>query len=210
MLLSTSFSQDLTEKEVKTEVNEVTVFFEGAQITSKKSIELMPENRSLNSLIFRLLSIAKSIQVKANGEVMILSVNHQQNYIDKLEKSEELKGLETKLENTEKKIILETAYLSVIREDLAFLQENRDIGGKNDQVNVANLQQAAEFYNTRLTSLKLKEVERNETLVEFNRQKNDIQDQIKTVTGKKNMAGEILVKVDTKKAATVPFEISMS
>ena len=119
--------------EIKTEVNEVTVFFEGAQITSKKTIELTTGKSILKFINLSPFIDPKSVQVKANGEITILSVNHQQNYLDKLEKSEELKALETKLENTEKKIILENAYLSVIREELAFLQDNRDIGGKNDQ-----------------------------------------------------------------------------
>ena len=36
------FGQEATEKEIKTEVNEVTVFIDKAQITRKKSVELMP------------------------------------------------------------------------------------------------------------------------------------------------------------------------
>ncbi len=209
LLAGISFSQELAEKEIKTEVNEVTVFFEGAQLTSKKTIELNAGKSILKFINLSPFIDPKSVQVKADGEITILSVNHQQNYLDKLEKSEELKGLETKLENIDKKIILENAHLSVIREELAFLQENRDIGGKNEQTTVLNLQQASEFYSTKLTSLKLKEVERNETLQDLNRQKADLQNQIKTVTGKKEFpAGEILVKVDSKKAASIPFEIS--
>ena len=107
LLASFSFSQDLIEKEVKTDVNEVTVFFEGAQITSKKSIELTTGKSILKFINLSPFIDPKSVQVKANGEVTIMSVNHQQNYLDKLEKSVELKDLETKLENTEKKIILE-------------------------------------------------------------------------------------------------------
>jgi len=209
LLGTTTFAQELIEKEIITEVSEVTVFFEGAQITSRKNTEITAGKSVLKFINLSPFIDAKSIQVKANGEVTILSVNHQQNYLDKLEKSAELKDLETKLENTEKKIILENAYLSVIREELAFLQDNRDIGGKNEQVNVANLQQASDFYNNKLTSLKLKEVERNENLVELNKQKSNVENQIKTVTGKKEFpSGEIVVKVDAKKTAMVPFEIS--
>jgi hypothetical protein len=202
------YAQDIPVKEVVTEANEVIVFFDGAQITSKKSIEIKAGISILKFVDLSPFIDPKSIQIKANGEVMILSVSHQQNYLDKMAKSDELKALEAKLESIEKKIILENAYLSVIREELAFLDENRDIGGKNDQTTVINLQQVSEFLNAKLTSLKLKEVERNETLKELFFQKSDLQHQINTVNGRKEFpSGEILVKVDSKKTTIVPIEI---
>ena len=164
LIFNNVFSQEIVEKEVKTEVTEVTVFLDGAQIVRKKSVELTKGKSIIKFVNLSPFIDAKSIQVKAEGELTILSVNHQQNYLDKMKKSDELTDLEKRLEVIEDKIKLENTYLSIIKEELSFLQDNRNIGGKNEQVSVVNLQQASDFYSNKLTSLKMKEIERTKTL----------------------------------------------
>ena len=159
LIFSNVFSQEILEKEIKTEVNEVTVFLDGAQIVRKKTVDLIKGKSIIKFVNLSPFIDAKSVQVKAEGELTVLSVNHQQNYLDKLEKSTELTDLEKQLEIIEDKIKFEDTYLSIIKEELSFLQENRDIGGKNEQVSVTNLQQASDFYSNKLTSLKIKEIE---------------------------------------------------
>jgi hypothetical protein len=152
---------------------------------------------------------AKSIQVKAAGEMTVLSVNHQKNYLDKVKKSEELKEIEQKIEVIDEKINLENTYLTIIKEELIFLNDNRDIGGKNEQVTITNLQQTSEFYSKKLTSLKMKEIERNKILKNLNKEKRDLQKQINTLSGKKDYpTGEILVKVDAKQNSRYSLELS--
>jgi hypothetical protein len=209
LIFSNVFSQEITEKEIKTEVNEVNVFLDGAQIVRKKTIDLTTGNTIIKFVNLSPFIDAKSVQVKAEGELTVLSVNHQQNYLDKMEKSAELTGLEKQLETIEDKIKLENTYLLIIKEELTFLQENRDVGGKSEQVSVANLQQASDFYSNKLTSLKMKEIERLKTLKTLNEQKNDLQNQMNTLTSKKEYpTGEILVKVDAKNVGKFSLELT--
>lgn len=209
MIFSQIFSQEIAEKEVKTEVSEVTVFLDGAQIVRKKSIDLIQGKTLIKFVNLSPFIDAKSVQVKAEGDLTVLSVNHQQNYLDKSKKSAALIELEKQLETLDDKIKIEGTYLSIIKEELMFLQDNRDIGGKNDQVNVTNLQQAASFYSTKLTALKMKEIERNKTLQTLNVQRNDLQNQIRTLTSKKEYpTGEILVKVEAKQASKFSLELN--
>lgn len=209
LIATNLFSQVIIEKEVKTEVNEVTVFLEGAQVVRKKTVDLTKGQTIIKFTGLSPFIDAKSVQVKAEGVLTVLSVNHQQNYLDKAEKSLELTDLEKKLAVIEDKIKLENTYLSIIKEELSFLQENRNIGGKNDQVSVSNLQQTSDFYSSKLTALKLKEIERNKTLNTLTEQKNDLQNQINLLTNKKNYpTGEILVKADAKQAGNYAIEIS--
>ena len=209
LIFSNVFSQEILEKEVKTEVDEVTVFLDGAQVVRKKTVDLTKGKSIIKFVNLSPFIDAKSVQVKAEGELTVLSVNHQQNYLDKMEKSAELTDLEKRLETIEDKIKLENTYLSIIKDELLFLQENRDIGGKNEQLSVTNLQQASDFYSNKLTSLKMKEIDRNKTLTTLNEQKNDLQNQIKTLTSKKEYpTGEILVKVDAKNASKFSLELT--
>lgn len=208
LIVTNLFSQVIQEKEIKTDVNEVTVFLEGAQIVRKKAVELTKGQTIIKFTGLSPFIDAKSVQVKAEGALTVLSVNHQQNYLDKADKPVELSDLEKKLAVIEDKIKLENTYLSIIKEELSFLQENRNIGGKNDQVSVTNLQQTSDFYSSKLTALKLKEIERSKTLNTLTEQKNDLQDQMNLLTNKKNYpTGEILVKADAKQAGSYAIEI---
>lgn len=209
LIFSHTYSQEITEKKVLSEVNEVTVFIKDAQITRKKSVDLTKGITILKFINLSPFIDAKSIQVKANGNITVLSVNHQQNYIDKLDKQQELIDLEAKLQVIESKMNLEKTYVDILKEELSFLQENRNIGGKNEELSVSNLKEASVFYSTKLTALKLKEIERYKTLNELNKSKNDVNLQIKTLTSKRDFPnGEILVKIDAKNNTKANFELS--
>ena len=206
---SKTYSQEISEKKIITEVNEVTVFISDAQITRKKSVELKQGITILKFINLSPFIDAKSIQVKASGDITVLSVNHQQNYIDKLEKQQELLDLESKFQVLENKINLEKTYLDILKEELVFLQENRTIGGKSQELSVANLKEASNFYSTKLTSLKLKEIEINNRLHDLYKSKSDLDNQIKTITSKRDFPnGEILVKVDAKNYTKSNFELA--
>lgn len=204
-----SFSQDVQQKVIKTDVSEVTVFIEGAQITRKKQIELNPGKSVIKFVDLSPFIDAKSIQVKADGELVVLSVTHQQNFLDKPAKSQEVIKLESQLKEIEDKINLENTHLSILNEELAFLQANRDIGGKNQALSVTSLQEASDFYRTRLTALKLKGIEREKALADLNKEKADIENQFQVLSAKKEFpSGEILVTVDVKRNTSASFEIS--
>lgn len=209
LAIGNGYAQDLAEKEVTSEVSEVTVFLEGAQVTREKSIAL-DQGKSLVKFVKLSPFIdAKSLQVKAEGDITVLSVNHQQNYLGEMEKSEELQQLEKKLKEINEQVLLEQTHLEIIREEIGFLQENRNLGGRDEQVSVTTLQQAADFYGKRLTTLKLNEIERGKNLRELNRKSAELQKQFNTLSSKKQYpSGEILVKVDAVSAKTYTFTVS--
>ena len=202
-------AQEVTEKVVSTEVGEVTVFLEGAQVVRKKPVTV---SKGISVLKFVNLSPyvdAKSLQVKAGGALTILSVSHQTNYLDKQVKPNEFSVLEKQLEQVEEKIKLETVQLAILAEELSFLKENRVIGGKNEQTTITNLQQTSDFYSTRLTALKLKEIEREKTVKVLNLQKSDLQKQLSQLSDvQQKPTGEVLVKIESATGGTYPLELT--
>ena len=127
-LLSNQKAQTINERKIESEVTAVTVFIEGAQIIRIKNIEI---NKGISTLIFSQLSPfidAKSIKVKVQGALTILSVNHLQNYNDTLEKEKQNKEIKLRLAELDQMIQTEKTYLSIIDEDLEFLKTNRKIG----------------------------------------------------------------------------------
>jgi Domain of unknown function (DUF4139)/N-terminal domain of unknown function (DUF4140) len=201
--------QENPEKAIESEVEQVTVFFANAQITRKKSLSVEP---GISSLKFQNLSPyinPKSVQVKVDGAVTVLSVNHQLNYLDDLEKPKELVDLESKYKAVEEKIKVEQAYLNVIDEEVLFLQENRKIGGKNQELSVSNLKEASEFYSTKLTALKLKRIERQNSIFALREELGKIGMQINNLSStKKYPSGEILVRIDSKSKESIKVNLS--
>jgi hypothetical protein len=131
------------------------------------------------------------------------------NYLDKQEKPKALAALEAQIENTEERINLDNAQLGIVAEELAFLNDNRAIGGKNEPTTLANLQQTSEFYSSRLTALKLKEIEREKVVKDLNRQLADLQKQLNQLRQDDNKPmGEVLVKIESKGALTIPMELT--
>lgn len=209
LLSGIAFSQKPLEKEIKTEAAEVTVFMEGAQITRTKSVELTPGKSILKFANLSPFIDPKSIQVKAAGELTVLSVLHLQNYLDKAEDSDELKRLKTRLKELDATIQTESAYKDILIQEMAFLEKNSEIGGKNQAVSVASLQEAADFYRNRLTALKLKEIERAQSLITLQKEKTDLENQLNSLSLKKEFpSGEILVTVDAKKNQSALFELT--
>ena len=209
LFFSKSFSQEIFEKNIQSEVSEVTVFIKNAQITRKKTVELKQGKTILKFVNLSPFIKPKSVQVKVNGSITVLSVNHQQNFLNKLKKQEELITLENKLQNINEQIVLENTHLQILKEELLFLQENRNIGGKNQALSAANLKETSNFYSSKLTALKMDEIKRNKTLHLLRKDKFDLNKQIKTITSKRNFAnGEILVKVNSAKYSKATFEIS--
>lgn len=209
ILLSNAFAQDYPSKEIKSDVTDVTVFLEGAQETRKVDVDLLPGKTMLKFIGLSPFTDAKSVQVKADGDLTILTVNHQQNFLSKNEKSEEVKGLEAKIKDVNDKINLENTYLGIIDQDIDFLTKNSSLGGKDEALTVATLKEGSEFFSSRLTALKLKEIERGKTLESLNRQLIDLSNQKLNLTSKKEYAtGEVFVLVDVKKAGKYNFELT--
>jgi hypothetical protein len=202
-------AQEKKDIELKTEVSEVTVFIKGAQIVRRTSAGL-PAGKS--TLRFSGLSPyidAKSIQVKMDGELMILSVNHQFNYNDSIRQTGEIKRQTKLLEELNEKIQLKQISKEIIKEELLFLHENKKIGGTAEGVDLNNLKATSIYYGERIASLKMKEIETDKQIRTLFEEKNIIERQIAVAGATKHEpAGEIVITVDCPTALNIPVELS--
>ena len=140
-----SIAQEKKDIIVKTEAKAVTVFMKSAQITRKKVVELPAGKSTVKFTELSPYIDEKSIQVKVGDNVVVLSVGKQLNFIDSASKWKNLGELRTKLRALQDKISLETTKKEIIEEEYTFLKDNRILGGKNQEVKLANLKQAADY-----------------------------------------------------------------
>lgn len=209
MLCSSAMAQEMGDKPLTSKITEVTVFASGAQITRHAEADLVQGETTLRFVKLSPYINAKTIQVKSSGSTTVQSVNHQLNYINRLEKSQELKGLEAKLEATAKLIRAENTNLAVVQEEVAFLQANRVITGTTQPTSVLALKEAAAYYGAQMKALRTKEMDINQTINQLNEQKKELEQQIGTIISRNNtQSGEILVTISSKAAGKVVFELS--
>lgn len=204
-------AQDLKEIIVKTEASEVTVFIDGAQISRKKLVDLPAGKSKIRFTNLSPYIDAKSVQVKAAGDVMVTSVNHQMNYLDSVvQQSAKIKLLSQQLSDITDKIALENTNREVIKEELNFLNENKKIGGSNNGVSLITLRETANFYKERISALKIKDMELVKKIQTLNVEKNAVQNEMNQLTGgdKKTPIGEVLVEVDCPRVTKVNMELS--
>jgi len=202
-------SQEKNELILKTNISEATVFINGAQVIRKKTVDLQPGETTLKFAYLSPYIDGKSVQVKVNGKVMVLSVNHQLNYTDSLKQSNEQEKLSTRLEDLNDKITLEKTNQDIIVAELNFLNENIKIGGVNQGINLTNLKETANYYRERVSALKLKENTVKKSLFNLNKEKEGLKKQENQLGKVKPTAvGEVLVKVDSKTAVKCEIELS--
>jgi len=203
------FAQSNAVKTIQSNASEVTIFLNGAQVTREMNVQI-PAGESL--LKFENLSPyieQNSIQVRANNGLTILSVNYEYNYLAKNENNPEIENLKNKLELIQEELTLENAHLSVVREDISFLQANKNIGGQNTTITVAALQQTSEFYSKTITKLKIKEINRTKTINKLTSQRDTLKRQIQEWLQDKNIPfGEIVVKTHSPLATTYNLELT--
>jgi hypothetical protein len=190
-------------------VSEVTVFINGAQVTRHKAIDLLPGNSTLKFVGLSPYIDTKSLQVKANGDVMVLSVNHQFNYIDSAVRSNELVDLTNKIKDMDDKIKVENVNLDIINDELTFLNDNRNIGGKNQELSLLNLKETFAFYKDGVSSLKMKKIEVNKNIEKLTREKTALENQVNQMsTSQQTPTSEVLVKVNAKAPCKCDMELS--
>lgn len=208
-IASTLFSQAFKEKELKTEITEVTVFLNGAQIFETGNVTI-PGGRS----IVRIKNLSpyldeKSIQVKADGDFTILSVNHKFNYLNELKKDEKIDSLHTLADVLGLAISRENARLTVLKEKQSLLNENKNLGGQTSGATIAQLKQAIEFYEVEISKIKEEEIKTNKNIELKRKEQSKIDQQLQELNEMSSLpSSEIEIRVSSDNQVTSKISLT--
>ncbi|MDX1939744.1 MAG: DUF4139 domain-containing protein, partial [Saprospiraceae bacterium] len=195
------------EKDVASTIQTVKVFRQGAQVVriGKTSIPMGETVLKFNNLSPDL--DPQSIQLKAEGNFTILSVSHQINYLQEIEKSEAYQKLVVERDALQGRIDREQINLQVLTEEENLILANKNVGG-TEGMSVEKLKSVAEYYRTRLSEIKLKKLEINASVKKIQEDLAKIQRQINDMSARINQpTSEILIKIQAKAAAQGDFEL---
>lgn len=192
-------SANENETKVKSDIKEVTVFLNGASVTSVGNALL---DSGSNDLVFEDLSPlvdVNSIQAKGEGNFTILAVTFHTNYLNNQPKPKEIKVLEDSLEALQMKIDIQKNIRSVYESEESLLLSNKNIGGANTGVNAAELEKIANILRTRLTEIKSKVLESRIKEKKLNEEIAKVNSQLVELNARRNKnTGEIIVTVSAK------------
>ena len=196
------------QKEVNTtaEMKKVTVFFTGAQIQHEDKMELKPGKQAI---VFQKLTDfidPNTVQVKAKGDLTILSVRTRKNYEDLKISSEEMKGLNSKRKALEDKDNSLRDEYTILELDKNLLMRNRDLKGNTDGMKMTELKEAYLFMHQKLTEITTRQSAIQTELEELQKSMNKLEQEIISQRSKPVINySEIIVEVDVEKTTNASF-----
>jgi len=188
------------------EMKKVTVFFTGAQIQHEDKLTLNPGKQEI---IFQKLTDfidPNTVQVKAIGDLTILSVRTKKNYEDLKISNEEMKNLNLKRKALATKDLSLRDEYTILELDKSLLMRNRDLKGNNEGLKIAELKEAYTFMHTKLTEITNRLSEITTELEDLQKKMNQLEQEIISQRSKPVINySEIVVEVDVEKTTNASF-----
>lgn len=209
-VLSLSLFAEAQENEVdvKSKIDHVTVFLEGAQVSRQANISLKP-----GISILRFPGIApdiqeQSIQVEAPAGIKILAVSFKVNYLEGLKAPERILALEEERRKLSASLTQEKSLEEVYREEEAILKTNKSIGGTERGVPIEELKVAMDYFRQRLMDIKHQLLLLDRNIRRYNESIGKIDAQLKELNAVKiQPSGEITVKVSSKTVTSASIKV---
>jgi len=166
-----SWAQKPNEINVKSQIKKVKLFLTAGEMTHSTEVKLM---KGRNKLIFSGISAfadPQSIQFSANQNYKLVSVSTEMDFMAAEQFNPKISKLKDSLDllkdNHQLNIDINNSYQA----ELAVLNTNRDLKGNNQNLTVAQIKEAAEFYRTRTLEI-------NRQITKLNKEKNVLNNQI--------------------------------
>lgn len=199
----------LGQTKVKTAVEKVTLFIDGAQVTRSRQVNI-PAGRSV--IVFTGLSSYlddRSMQIAARGNFTITAVNRRFNYTDSLERSNRQKTLEKRLDEVLQQQKQQKALLEVINAENEMLKANCSISNRNVATPLAAIKELNEYYTSRMQEIKRRTIRTEELIDTLNmREKQYFAELAQLNSRQKAPMSEVEVRIDAPAACKGAFTLT--
>jgi hypothetical protein len=191
---------------ISSDLSKVTVFFLGAQIEhqAKKSL-----NKGKQELVFTKLTDyldANTVQVKATGDLTILSVRTRKNYEDIRISNDKMNELNAQRKVLEKKENDLRSEFDILTLDKDLILRNRELKGLNEGLKMTELKDAFTFMHQKLTEITVRQSAIRDQLEKLTKDLNKLEQEIVSQRSKPVINySEIVVEVDVEKATDATF-----
>jgi uncharacterized protein (TIGR02231 family) len=204
-----STSVEGQEKYIAATVSQVTVFRQGAQLYGELPLAIQPGTIDIVAGGLSPYIDANSIQVKGEGDFMIMGVNHRNNYLENPAETAVIKDLRNKIEILAGKIEDENTAIDVLHEKEAFLKSNYDVVTNKSTITPEQLKALLDIYSSNTEQIKTSILKKKRLIKGYDEEKKQLENQLATTVDKSKLpTGEIVVTVTGTKAATGKLKLS--
>jgi hypothetical protein len=187
-------------------MKKVTVFFTGAQIQHESQLDLQAGKQEI---IFEKLTDfvdPNTVQVKAIGDLTILSVRTRKNYEDLKIGSEQMKNLNEKRKSLKANDGKLRDEYTILETDKNLLMRNRDLKGNNDGLKISELKEAYDFMHQKLSEITTRQSAIESELEDLQKKMNQLEQEIISQRSKPVINySEIVVEIDVEKPTAASF-----
>lgn len=209
-VFATAFSaagQSVTE--VESQIREVTVFLNRAQVVREVKTRIGPGE---TNLVIGGLTAAldpQSIQVSGAGNAVILGIQHNQNYLDEADLPPRLKLLQDSLDYYTARLAKMQNDKAILEKEEKLMEANQKIGGTQQNLTVAELKAMADFFRARMSDIGEAKIETDAQIKDINEKVARLKRQIAEQRGLLSRnTSEIVVSVSAKVATQANLEVS--
>jgi len=175
VLMATVGNAQKVEKQIiKTEVDEVKLFLTAGQMAHHEKVTI---KKGRNRLVFTGISAyadPQSIQFVGDGEYRLVSVSTEMDFLAAEQFNPEISVLKDSLENLSDAHQNTQDILDSYLAEQAVLNTNKDLGGNNQNVTVAQIKEAGEFYRKRTLEI-------NQAITKLKKEKRRLSETIETL-----------------------------
>ncbi len=197
------------EKYVQCPVSHVTVFRQGAQLSGDAAVTLQPGTWDYVAGGLSPYIDPNSIQVRGEGDFMIMGVTHRNNYLENPSESEEIKSLRDRIDALQAKIEDEGTVMEVLLEKERFLKANYDVVTEKSTITPEQIRALIDIYGTSMESVKGAILKKTRVIRDYTKEKEKLEQQLAgTIDRSKMPTGEIVVTIAGNKPATGKLKMS--
>ncbi len=196
------------EKEITSSIKSITLYTQGAQIENEASVSLQQGQMVLKFTKLSPYIKKESIRIEGDGSFTIQNVQHQNDFVNELEKNKETAAIRTKIEEFQDKIEYEQTLINILVDKLDFLKTNKEITGKEQAINPDVFNSLNSIYGNNIESLTLEKLKKERLLKEYNKEINKLNNQLNYLNNRTDLpSGTIIVSIDAKqtKSSKITF-----
>jgi len=203
------FTAEGQEKYITSTVSQVTVFRQGAQLYGELPFSVQSGTVDIVAGGLSPYIDPNSIQVKGEGDFMIMGVNHRNNYLENPAETEVITSLRKKIEALSFKIDDEKTAIDVLLEKELFLKSNYDVVTNKSTITPEQLKALLDIYSTNIESVKTAVLKKKRLIRDFEEEKQQLESQLASTVDKSKLpTGEIVVTVTGTKTASGKLKLS--
>jgi TonB-dependent SusC/RagA subfamily outer membrane receptor len=197
-----------SEKEITSTIKSITIYTQGAQIENEATVSLQQGQMILKFTKLSPYIKKESIRIEGDGSFTIQNVQHQNDFINELDKNKETAAIRAKTEEFQDKIEYEQTLINILVDKLDFLKTNKEVTGKEQAINPDVFNSLNSIYGNNIESLTLEKLKKERLLKEYNKEIIKLNNQLNYLNNRIDLpSGTIIVSIDAKqtKSSKITF-----